>query len=72
MILRPGTKCRAFGVRAMAGVGIEQLDPRVLLAAQVVASTLTVTGTGANDSIVVAAHKRFINILVVVVNDELH
>src|SRR5215213_884466 len=56
----------------MGHIRFEQLDPRVLLSVSLVGSVLTIDGTDGDDSIVAAASKRFVNILAVGDNDELH
>src|SRR5439155_21997102 len=50
---------------------VEALQARVLLSIALDATTLSIVGTEGDDRIVVAANKRFINILTVGDNDEM-
>ncbi|MEA2736448.1 MAG: hypothetical protein QOE14_2899, partial [Humisphaera sp.] len=49
---------------------LEALSPRLLLAADLVGTTLQITATPDNDVIIVGLNKRFINLLTVTINDE--
>ena len=65
-------RSRAKRTRAVprAVSSIEFLSPRILLAAALENVILTVDGTPGDDVVIVAANKRFVNVLTVFVNDE--